>query len=90
MQTFCLLFHPVKYATYYSKKCWILPILQVFLVFLDFFLAKKTGLDDIKLVSIDTIFHDLQRYLKFNNIKTHQEQKRSSKNPIPIHCKQPK
>jgi hypothetical protein len=34
-------------------------------------------------VSIDFILHDLQRFLEFSKIRTQEEKRRSSKNPIP-------
>jgi hypothetical protein len=42
----------------------------------------RTDLDDFKLGSIDSNFHDSQRYLEFTKIRT-QKRKKSTKNPIP-------
>jgi len=47
------------------------------------FLVKNTVLDDFKCVSIVFIFHDLQRYIEFNEIGHLEENSQSSKNPIP-------
>jgi hypothetical protein len=47
------------------------------------FLAKKTVLDDLILVSIDSIFSDSQRYLEFILEFTQEKKDACLMNPIP-------